>query len=90
MTKEISERKASKKTVKKYIVRLTAWVDPPFPQSGQVNVNYFGQVAIFGVILPFYKRTKIGKNSSIRLGGVSLFLSFSLIFIFSCPEQLNR
>ena len=36
-------------------VRLTAWVDPPLPRSGQENVKIFRQVVIFGVILPFYK-----------------------------------
>ena len=35
-------------------VRLTAWVDPPLPRSGQENVKISRQVVIFGVILPFY------------------------------------
>ena len=41
-------------------VRLTAWVDPPppLPRSGQVNVKISRQVAIFGVILSFYKGQK--------------------------------
>ena len=36
-------------------VRLTPWVDPPLPRSGQENVKITRQVVIFGVILPFYK-----------------------------------
>ena len=31
---------------------------PPLPPSSQVNVNFFRQVAIFEVILPFYKGQK--------------------------------
>ena len=52
------------------MVRLTAWVGlpslPPLPRSGQVNVKISRQVAIFGVILSFYKGqncVKIFKNA---------------------------
>ena len=43
-----------KKNVYKAL-RLTAWVDPPLPRSGQENVKNSRQVVIFGVIFPFYK-----------------------------------
>ena len=43
------------------------WPPPPLPRSGQVNVKISRQVAIFGVILPFYigqKWVKIFTNRS--------------------------
>ena len=57
-------------------VRLTAWVDPPYPlpipRSGQENVKNSRQVVIFGVILPFYKGqngSKFSQNRSGQAGG---------------------
>ena len=49
-------------------VRLTAWVDPPLPRSGQENVKISRQVAIFGVILSFYKGQKWVKIFTNRSG----------------------
>ena len=55
-------------------VRLTAWVDPPssppLKRSGKCEISR--QVAIFGVILPFYigqKWVKIFTNRSGQAGG---------------------
>ena len=69
MIREVIKKKLAK------AVRLTAWVDPPPPsllRSGQVNVKIFQQVAIIGVILPFYigqKWVKIFTNRSGQAGG---------------------
>ena len=56
----------------KKAVRLTAWVDPPLPRSGQENVKISRQVVIFGVILPFYNGQngpKFSQNRSGQAGG---------------------
>ena len=59
-------------------VRLTALVDPP--RSGQVNVNISQQVAIFGVIFPFYigqKWVKIFTKSFSQAVSLTAFCKFS-------------
>ena len=57
-----------KKTWEK-AVRLTAWVDPsPSRQAVRYYVQFSWQVAILGVILPFYKRQKWVKIFTNRFG----------------------
>ena len=61
-----------KKTVKKRSGWPLGLTPPPLPRSGQVNVKISRQVAIFGVILPFYigqKWVKIFINRSSQAGG---------------------
>ena len=44
----------------------------PLPRSGQENVKNFGQVVIFGAILPFYtgqNGSKFSQNRSGQAGG---------------------
>ena len=63
----------NKKTVKKRSFWPLGLTPPsPLPRSGQVNVKNSRQVAIFGVILPFYigqKWVKIFTNRSGQAGG---------------------
>ena len=61
-------REGVKKNCEK-AARRTAWVDPPpLPRSGQENVKISRQVAIFGVILLFYKGQKWVKIFTNRSG----------------------
>ena len=61
--------KGSEKKTWEKAVRLTAWVDPsPSPQAVRYYVQFSWQVAILGVILPFYKRQKWVKIFTNRFG----------------------
>ena len=72
MVVAMTVREVIKKKNGKKAVRLTAWVDPPLPRSGQENVKISRQVVIFGVILPFYNGKngpKFSQNRSGQAGG---------------------
>ena len=60
------------------------WPPPPLPRSGQENVKISRQVAIFGVILSFYKGqkwVKIFTNRS-RLQRWSFFCNDGMVMFF--------
>ena len=55
-SKGSNKKKNGEKTV-----RLTAWVDPPLPQSGQENVKILDKLSYLGLFCHFIK-DKMGQN----------------------------